>query len=162
MKNNIYIKFAITGIIFLLTALLIAQYSLPAKQIQNLDILNDSDIVNLRLENTEYKLKLEVASSPYKTSQGLMFKTKLPEDEGMIFIFDNLANRTFWMKNTLIPLDIIFLDGDLKVVSIYENTKINQTSEVYPSLLPAKYVIETNAHWSSHANLKLNNKFVLL
>jgi uncharacterized protein len=64
------------------------------------------------------RVKVEIADTPQLTQRGLMFREHLAEDEGMLFIFDELAFRPFWMKNTLIPLDMIWLDENRRVVSI--------------------------------------------
>ena len=89
----------------------------------------------------------EVADTNQARSQGLMFRETLNENAGMLFVFDEEAPRTFWMKNTLIPLDIIFVDSELTVVSIIENAQPckEDPCQIYPSIEPAQYVIETNA-----------------
>ena len=76
-----------------------------------------------------------------------MFRDSMPRDEGMIFIFPNEAPRSFWMKNTRIPLDIMYFDKDLKLVSISADTPPCRVSRCpsYPSSKPAMYVLELNA-----------------
>lgn len=65
-------------------------------------------------------VKAELAITPEETEKGLMFRTELPENSGMLFIFEKDAPRYFWMKNTLIDLDIIFITSDKKVFSYEE------------------------------------------
>lgn len=114
------------------------------KLIPKLEQLDDSDFVEL--EVNKIKLKLEVASSNSKQQKGLMnINEPLEENSGMIFIYSKPDNRSFWMLNTFISLDIIFLDSNLKVLNIHKNTKTNQTTEVYNSKGEAQYVIELNA-----------------
>jgi uncharacterized membrane protein (UPF0127 family) len=90
---------------------------------------------------------VEIADSRQEQGLGLMFRDKLPADAGMLFIFPDEAPRSFWMKNTRIPLDIMYFDKALKMVSISADTppcKINRCPS-YPSDGPAMYVLELNA-----------------
>ena len=66
-------------------------------------------------------VKAELAVTPEETERGLMYRTELPEGSGMLFVFDSDEPRYFWMKNTLIDLDIIFITSDLKVFSYAAN-----------------------------------------
>ncbi|MDD6173697.1 MAG: DUF192 domain-containing protein [Elusimicrobiaceae bacterium] len=68
-----------------------------------------------------FTVKAELAVTPEETEKGLMFRTELPEGAGMLFVFDSDEPRYFWMKNTLIDLDIIFITSDLKVFSYEAN-----------------------------------------
>jgi uncharacterized membrane protein (UPF0127 family) len=91
--------------------------------------------------------KVEIADAPQKQALGLMFRDSMPADRGMLFIFPNEAPRSFWMKNTRIPLDIMYFDKNLKLVSLSADTppcRIRRCPS-YPSLAPAKYVLELNA-----------------
>ncbi|NNK97809.1 MAG: DUF192 domain-containing protein, partial [Xanthomonadales bacterium] len=65
---------------------------------------------------------VELATTSEKQALGLMFRDSMPVDEGMLFIFPNEAPRSFWMKNTRIPLDIMYFDKNLKMVSLSANT----------------------------------------
>ena len=90
---------------------------------------------------------VEIADTTEKQALGLMFRDSMPDDQGMLFIFPNEAPRSFWMKNTRIPLDIMYFDKELKMVSISANTppcKISRCPS-YPSKGPAMYVFELNA-----------------
>lgn len=90
---------------------------------------------------------VEIADTQEKQALGLMFRDSMPDDEGMIFVFPNEAPRSFWMKNTRIPLDIMYFDKDLKMVSISADTPPCRVSRCpsYPSSKPAMYVLELNA-----------------
>ena len=90
---------------------------------------------------------VEIADTSEKQALGLMFRDSMPADEGMIFIFPNESPRSFWMKNTRIPLDIMYFDKDLKMVSISADTQPCRVSRCpsYPSKEPAMYVLELNA-----------------
>lgn len=113
--------------------------------------LNDNDFISVSINNKEFKL--EVARSLSKRSSGLMNKTSMLTNEGMIFIFEEPRILSFYMKNTLIPLDIIFIDKDLKVINIHKNTKVNSETPLYKSLSKSQYVIELNAGTTELINL---------
>jgi uncharacterized membrane protein (UPF0127 family) len=83
---------------------------------------------------------LEVADSDELRQKGLMRRDSLPKDHGMIFVFIDEAPRAFWMKNTRIPLDIIYLDARGKIVSIKQMKPFDLNST--PSDGPAQYAIE--------------------
>ena len=91
--------------------------------------------------------RVEIAETREKQALGLMFRDSMPRNKGMIFIFPNEAPRSFWMKNTRIPLDIMYFDIDLKLVSISADTPPCRVSRCpsYPSSKPAMYVLELNA-----------------
>lgn len=93
------------------------------------------------------RFTVEVAESREKQALGLMFRDSMPGGHGMVFVFPDEEMRSFWMKNTKIPLDIFYFDEDLKLVSVSENTPPCHSSRcpAYPSTGPAKYVLELNA-----------------
>jgi len=85
-----------------------------------------------------------VADDDASRSSGLMDVFDMPEDKGMLFIFDDEEPRSFWMANTPLALDIIFVNSDLEIVRIQQNTRPYSDRNVV-SEYPAMYVIETNA-----------------
>ena len=93
--------------------------------------------------------RLEVARSSAERARGLMNRPSLPRDAAMLFVFPEEAHRSFWMKNTLIPLDILYLDSSGVVVDVQTMTPQPGVpdSELtrYPSAAPARYAIEMNA-----------------
>lgn len=100
------------------------------------------------------KFAVEVADTPDKQQLGLMFRESMPRNQGMLFIFSGETMRAFWMKNTKIPLDIIYFDKDLKLVSV-ANAKPCRTASCksYPSAGPAMYVLELNAGLAAELDL---------
>ena len=90
---------------------------------------------------------VEIADDDRSRTRGLMFRDELADNRGMLFIFRQEAPRSFWMRNTRIPLDIIYLDRDFRVVSITHNARPCRTRRCpsYPSEGPAMYVLEVNA-----------------
>lgn len=87
---------------------------------------------------------VEVADTDLKRSQGLMYRRYLGDNEGMLFIFDQQAIHPFWMKNTYIPLDIIFFAQDFTVVGVIKNTKPLSLERLSIDA-PAKYALEVKA-----------------
>lgn len=91
---------------------------------------------------------VEVVSSPRMVERGLMYRQHLPPGEGMLFLMGEEEVQSFWMRNTLIPLDMIFIDKHFKVVGIVENAE--PRSEISRSVgIPSSYVLEVNGGWSS-------------
>jgi len=91
--------------------------------------------------------KVEIASTSIQHQKGLMHREYLPEDRGMLFVFKQEQPLSFWMKNTLIPLDIIYISQDKKVVSIRANALPckKDPCPLYPSKEKAMYVLEVKA-----------------
>lgn len=90
------------------------------------------------------RLNIEIADDEYQIQTGLMYRTSMAENQAMFFIFPDEAIRSFYMKNTDIPLDIIFINSEGKIVNIQKNTRpLDETS--IPSEAPTKYVLEVNA-----------------
>lgn len=116
-----------------------------------------------RVELGGKTFSVEVADTQEKQALGLMFRDSMPEDAGMIFIFPNEAPRSFWMKNTRIPLDIMYFDKDLKMVSISADTPPCRVSRCpsYPSSKPAMYVLELNAGKASELGVGPGDKLTI-
>ena len=93
------------------------------------------------------RFTVELADTQEKRALGLMFRDSLPDDHGMLFLFPAEVPQSFWMKNTRIPLDILYFDEELRLVSVSENARPCRTRRCpgYPSAGPAKYVLELNA-----------------
>jgi uncharacterized protein len=102
-------------------------------------------------------VNVEVADNEGERMQGLMYRYSMDENNGMFFIFEEEAPRAFWMKNTYIPLDIIYIGADNEIVSIQKYTQPKSTYSL-PSEKPAKYVLEVNAGFSDKFGLKPGDK----
>ncbi len=115
------------------------------------------DIVPITLvsQQERFIIEAEVAGSPLERDRGLMRRRQLPRYAGMLFVFEDEGMRSFWMKNTLIPLDIIFVSQDLKIVHIaqYATPCEQSPCEKYDSIYPAKYVLEINGGLSKQIGL---------
>lgn len=94
-------------------------------------------------------LAIERMTTPQQHAQGMMFRESLPKGEGMLFVFADSATRQFWMKNTLIPLDMIWMDENGKVIHVETARPCNDDPcPSYGPQDPARYVLETNAGWA--------------
>lgn len=102
-------------------------------------------------------IDIEIADNDYETQTGLMYRTKLETNHGMLFVFPFEDMRSFYMKNTKIPLDIIYIDKDLTIVSFQKNAKPMDLTSL-PSEAPAKYVLEINAGLSDVWQLAVGDK----
>ena len=103
-----------------------------------------------------HRIDVEIADNDASRDQGLMFRTALAPGHGMLFIFDDSEVQTFWMKNTLIPLDMLFFDADRKLVSIQHRVPPCHADPcpVYPSTGPAMYVLELAAGTSRRIGVR--------
>ncbi len=94
-------------------------------------------------------LNVEIADEAHERSKGLMFRQNLVNIDGMLFVFPYEANQSFWMKNTYIPLDIIFFDANKKFVHVVANAQpcveIDAVCSTYSADVPVQYVLETQA-----------------
>jgi len=102
-------------------------------------------------------LDIEIAESEYETQTGLMYRNSMEDHQAMLFIFEQEAPLSFYMKNTQFPLDIIYLDEGLNIVQIYNETKPFDARPL-PSNRPAQYVLEVNAGLAKRWNLQSGDK----
>ncbi len=118
-----------------------------------------------RVSINEQSFVVELANTENTRALGLMYREQMAADEGMLFVFPDAQVRAFWMKNTLIPLDILYFDQNKKLVSISENTPPcrNTTTRCpnYPSTMPAKYVLEINAGLSQQYGFKAGDELII-
>lgn len=114
------------------------------------------------LIKNNHKIELDIAYTKTQKSIGLMFIRKLDENKGMIFVFDNDEEHVFWMKNTYIPLDIIFVSNDFRIVDIFENVRQSYEEEpddrVERVYSHGTYVIEVNAGLVKKMGLSIGQK----
>lgn len=105
---------------------------------------------------------VEVAETPDQHERGLMFRSQMGEDEGMLFIFKNEETRFFWMKNTLIDLSIGYFDKSLTLIDVKEMKSGKGVPDSalpsYASAQPAKYALEMNKGWFDKNKIKMGSK----
>jgi uncharacterized membrane protein (UPF0127 family) len=102
-------------------------------------------------------LDIEIADDEYQTQTGLMYRKSMPDNQAMLFIFNDEVRRSFYMKNTEFALDIIYLNAEKEIVSIQKNAQpYDETS--LPSEAPAMYALEVNAGLSDSWGLEVGDK----
>lgn len=95
---------------------------------------------------------VEVADEDASRRQGLMFRKRLPADRGMLFVWPDAERRSMWMKNTLIPLDVAFIDDRHRIVNI--ETMEPQTLVPHRAAQPVRFALEVNAGWFARHGVK--------
>ncbi|MBU0666272.1 MAG: DUF192 domain-containing protein [Nanoarchaeota archaeon] len=104
-------------------------------------------------------VSVEIADKDDERMKGLMFRKELEENHGMLFIFDDEKPRSFWMKNTLIPLDMIFINKDFEIVKILQAEPCESDSCIlYSSDKPVNYVVEVNKGFCEEKNISQGMK----
>lgn len=104
-------------------------------------------------------INVEIADTPQERARGLMFREKLNQDQGMLFVFEGEQDTYFWMKNMYIPLDMVWINWDKEIVDMKENISpcTQEKCEVIMSSKQAKYVLEVNAGKIKNIGLKLGD-----
>lgn len=106
------------------------------------------------------ELQVELAQLDIERERGLMYRTSMPESAGMLFVFDRPTVHTFWMHNTCLPLDMMFVADDGFITGILENVPtLNDASRSIPC--PASYVLEVNAGWSRKHGVRAGQRIKL-
>ncbi len=103
-----------------------------------------------------HPLKVEVAADDPQRTQGLMFRRSLGKNDGMLFVFDELEYHSMWMKNTLIPLSVAFLDSKGEILNILDMEPL--TLDTHAAAGPARYAIETNKGWFAEKKIKAGDR----
>ena len=98
----------------------------------------------------------QVASTPDQRETGLMFRKEMPQQEGMLFVFEYPSQQCFWMKNTLLPLSVAFVHDDGTIANIEEMQA--QTLDSHCSVEPVRYVLEMNKGWFSKKGIKAGSR----
>ena len=121
LKKKKLLKFLTLSLVVLIQIIVFSFIAYDSFSINNTEIreVQASIINNEQGELTKFKLK--IANTPYLRQKGLMFVKSLSDNEGMIFVYDEDIVMNFWMKNTFIPLDILFLNKNYQIVGIIEN-----------------------------------------
>ena len=121
-----------------------------------------SDGVIIKTKTGDVNILAKIADDDNERANGLMFQDALGKNEGMLFVFDDEKTRHFWMKNTLIPLDMIFIDKDLKVIDIQSAEPCAaDPCSIYISGKPARYVVEVNKGFSKNNGINIGDDAVI-
>lgn len=147
---------------FLLLSLVFVQCKEESKQVLPTDEIKFTREGSLSIRDGEtdsllQQITIEIAETPYERETGLMYRKSMEEDQGMLFIFEDEQPRSFYMKNTIIPLDILYINGDLQIISIARNTEPLKTDGI-PSGGPARYVLEVKAGLSDQWDVREGDK----
>ena len=102
-------------------------------------------------------IEIELADDAAEREQGLMYRDTMAENAGMLFMMEAEEPQAFWMKNTILSLDIIFADSDHRIVSIHKNCKPYSLDQI-ESGKPALYVVEVNAGYTGKYGIKVGDK----
>jgi uncharacterized membrane protein (UPF0127 family) len=122
----------------------------------SLPLLADVTFKTSRILVAGHPLKVELAIEEPQRLQGLMYRKTLGKEDGMLFIFDEPAYHSIWMKNTLIPLSVAFVDKDGVILNIADMEP--QTLDSHTAAGPAVYAIETNVGWFAAKKIKAGDK----
>jgi uncharacterized protein len=110
---------------------------------------------------TKTKIEIEIANNESSRWLGLMFRRHMDDNDGMLFIFQNEEMRSFWMHETYIPLDMIFVNQEKKIITIFRNTQ-TLSDQSNPSTAPATYVIEVNAGFCTTHNINEGDRITFI
>lgn len=126
----------------------------PPPTLRLIPFREDGQLAFIRDRDTLVTIAIEIAETDSARQRGLMERTHLPERSGMLFIFEREEMQSFWMANTPLSLDIIFVNGDSQIVSIAKYTRPYSTEPI-PSRYPARFVVELPAGFTdSHGILE--------
>ncbi len=105
----------------------------------------------------EAKIDIQIADNDFDRELGLMFRKHMLENRGMLFVFPQETIQNFWMRNTFIPLDMVFVNSKDEIVTIRHATQ-TLSDQTYSSTAPALYVIELNLDFTNKYNIKVGDK----
>lgn len=118
---------------------------------------SDQSRLVLKTEKGDFPFTVEVVDTPQKRAEGLMFRQSLAPDAGMLFDFKEVRNVSFWMRNTFIPLDMVFIAADGTVQNIHVNARPQDPTSI-PSGVPVQFVLEIPGGRSAEIGLKVGDK----
>jgi len=114
------------------------------------------DLQRVKLSAGMHLIDAQVALTPEQRQIGLMFRKQMPQQEGMIFVFEQPSQQCFWMKNTLLPLTAAFVADDGTIVNLADMKP--QTTNSHCSAQPVRYVLEMNQGWFTKKGIKAGSK----
>lgn len=138
--SNFFLAFLTAGVLFSCGD----EEQKKAIETEDIEFTKEGELFLLKEGDTIQQIDIELAENNYERETGLMYRRSMEDDQGMLFVYSDEAPRNFHMKNTYIPLDIIFYSEDSSVVSMQENAQpLDETS--LPSGEPAQFILEVNA-----------------
>lgn len=155
--------FVVAGALYLAKPLLIAEpkgipsaTETPNNTTTSSGIVKEGEVVFLRGEKVLRKIDVEIAENDAERQKGLMYRPYLSDSVGMLFVFNASSPQSFWMKNTMISLDIIYVGADKKIVSIQKKAK-PYSEESLPSFEAAQYVVEVNGGYCDQYDIRVGD-----
>lgn len=147
-------KFTITFIVLLL----VAGVAFTLLHADDSSVDTEGRVIVMTPDGIHY-FRVAIADNDQERSTGLMFVEKMDNDAGMLFVFEEENIRTFWMKNTKITLDMIFINSNGEIVSIQKNAQpcTSDQCKMYSSVSPATYVLEINGGLANKKNINVGD-----
>jgi len=105
-------------------------------------------------------VRAEVANTAETRGRGLMYRDAVPDGTGMLFVFDREAERSFWMQNTYVALDVAFIDVDFRIVDIQQMEP--ETTEIYDGARPAMFALEVRQGWFAEKGIAVGDRCQLI
>ncbi len=119
-----------------------------------------TDVVAINTsEGERVEVQAEIADDNAERERGLMERTELAKDAGMLFVFDREQRLSFWMRNTLIPLSIAYIDAEGRIVDIQDMEPLDETP--HPSAEPARYALEVNQGFFEERGVQVGDQVEL-
>jgi uncharacterized membrane protein (UPF0127 family) len=158
-KSKIYFKIIPVILIIAIAVLLVFSEFFKKKETDSEYMFRKDGVLTFSDSSGFVKTNadIQIADNEFEEELGLMYRKQMDENKGMLFVFPDSRIQTFWMRNTFIPLDMIFVNPDKKIVTIQKNTKVLSDS-TYSSTEPAQYVIEVDAGFCDRHNIKVGDK----
>jgi uncharacterized membrane protein (UPF0127 family) len=119
----------------------------------------EKSVLTIETANGPQRFDVELALNSRQQQQGLMYRRSMPANAGMLFVYDGLAPVSMWMKNTFIPLDMLFIDGEGRIVRIVERT-VPHSLETISAGRPVNAVLELNGGTASRLGIKPGDRVV--
>jgi len=161
--------FVMAGVLYLARPLLVADRNEPVSVSTSTEnptasttasgIVKEGEVVFLRGDKRIRKIDVEIAENEADRQKGLMFRPFLSDSVGMLFIFETLEPQGFWMKNTMISLDIIYVDENKKIISIQKRAK-PYSEDSLPSFGNVQYVVEVNGGYCDKYGIEVGDTIV--
>jgi uncharacterized protein len=107
------------------------------------------------------EVRVEIAEGLFEQARGLMYRTALGENRGMLFVYPEERELSFWMKNTRIPLSIAFIDSERRIIDIQDMKPLDDEPPSYVSAEPAQYALEVNQGFFEKNGVKLGDRVEL-
>ena len=105
-------------------------------------------------------VRAEVASTSAERSRGLMYRDEVPDGTGMLFVFDREAERSFWMQNTYVALDVAFIDRNFRIVDIQQMEP--ESTNIHDGARPAMFALEVRQGWFAEKGIEVGDRCQLI